>query len=125
MSDLKYSKEHEWIRIDGDIGTIGISNYAQEQLGDVVFVDLPDVGRQVEQDGEIAVVESVKAASDIYSPVGGKVVEVNAALAEEPSAVNSDPTGAGWFYKVKLADPSQLDALMDEAGYAAFVAEQG
>jgi glycine cleavage system H protein len=123
MSDLKYSKEHEWIRVEGDIGTVGISDFAQEQLGDVVYVDLPDVGRQVAQDGEVAVVESVKAASDVYAPVGGEVVEVNTALGDDPSLVNSDPTGDGWFYKVRLDDPAQLDALMDEAAYKTYAEE--
>ena len=125
MSGLKYTPEHEWIRVEGNVGTVGITPYAQEQLGDVVFVELPEVGRRAEQGKEIAVVESVKAASEIFAPVTGDVVDVNKALPETPATVNSDPLGAGWFFKVKLADPGQLAKLMDEAAYAAFVAEQG
>lgn len=118
----KYTKDHEWVRMDSDTAVVGISNYAQQKLGDVVFVDLPEVGRQVEQGKEAAVVESVKAASEVYAPIGGEVVEVNAALADEPALVNSDPQGAGWFLKLRPADPSQLDALMDEETYEAYVA---
>jgi len=125
MTDRKYSTDHEWIELDGDIGTVGISAYAQEQLGDVVFVELPDIGKVVNKGDEAAVVESVKAASEVYAPVSGEIVEVNVALADAPELVNSDPTGKGWFLKVKLADASQLDGLMDEAAYKAFVAEQG
>jgi len=125
MSDLRYSREHEWVRVDGDIATIGISAFAQEQLGDVVFVELPEPGRQVKAGAEAAVVESVKAASEVYAPVSGEVVEVNAALAEKPELVNSDPTGEGWFLRLRIADSGELDALMDEAAYAAFTAEQG
>jgi glycine cleavage system H protein len=124
MSDLKYTKDHEWIRVDGDIGTVGISAFAQEQLGDVVFVELPDVGRTVAPGDEAAVVESVKAASEVYAPVSGEVVEVNGALNDTPELVNSDPTGKGWFIKIRLSDASELDALMDEASYASFAAEQ-
>ncbi len=125
MSNIRYSEDHEWITVDGDIGTVGISNFAQEQLGDVVFVELPDIGKTVSQDTEAAVVESVKAASEIYAPVTGDVVEVNEALVDEPGAVNGDPLGGGWFFKIKLADPAQLDALMDEAAYLEFVKQQG
>jgi glycine cleavage system H protein len=124
MSDLKYSKDHEWVRVDGDIGTVGISAFAQEQLGDVVFVELPDIGRSVSPGDEAAVVESVKAASEVYAPVSGEVVEVNGALNETPELVNSDPTGKGWFMKIRLSNASELDSLMDEASYRTFAAEQ-
>jgi glycine cleavage system H protein len=118
---VKYTEEHEWIRVEGDTGTIGITQYAQEQLGDVVFVDVPAVGRTVAKGESIAVVESVKAASDIYAPVSGEVVEANAALGETPGDVNAEPTGKGWFFKLKLSNKSELDGLMDEAAYEAFV----
>ena len=121
MSDLKYSKEHEWVRLEGDVAVVGISDYAQAQLGDVVFVELPEVGQQVAKDGEAAVVESVKAASEVYAPASGEVVEVNAALGDEPELVNGAPTGDGWFFKIRLGDPSELDGLMDEAAYLEFV----
>lgn len=116
---VKFSTDHEWVRVDGDIAVVGITDYAQSQLGDVVFVELPAVGRQVEQGGEAAVVESVKAASEVYAPVSGEVVAANDALATEPAKVNTDPMGAGWFFKVKLSDPTELDSLMDEAAYQA------
>ena len=125
MSGLKYSKDHEWVRVEGDIGTVGISNYAQEQLGDVVYVELPEVGRTVAQSEEAAVVESVKAASEVYAPVSGEVVEVNQALEDDPALVNGDPTGEGWFLKLRLSAPGELDGLMDEAAYADYVAELG
>jgi len=125
MSGLKYSKDHEWVRVEGDIGTVGISNYAQEQLGDVVYVELPEVGRTVAQSEEAAVVESVKAASEVYAPVSGEVVEVNQALEDDPALVNGDPTGEGWFLKVRLSAPGELDGLMDEAAYADYVASLG
>lgn len=125
MSDLKYSKEHEWVRLEGDIATVGISDFAQEQLGDVVFVELPDVGKQVEQNGDAAVVESVKAASEVYAPLTGEIVEVNAALEDDPELVNQSPTGEGWFMKIRLSDPSQLNGMMDEAAYNDFTASQG
>ena len=124
MSDLKYSMEHEWVRLDGDIATVGISQFAQEQLGDVVFVELPDLGRAVEQNGDAAVVESVKAASEVYAPVSGEVIEVNSKLEDDPELVNRAPTGDGWFIKIRLSDPSQLDGMMDEATYNEFVASQ-
>jgi glycine cleavage system H protein len=124
MSDLKYSKEHEWVRLEGDIATVGISNFAQEQLGDVVFVELPEVGKQVVQNGDAAVVESVKAASEVYAPLTGEIVEVNAALEEDPELVNQSPTGDGWFMKIRLSDASQLDGMMDEAAYNDFTASQ-
>ncbi len=123
MSELKYNAEHEWIRIDGDIGTVGISDFAQQALGDVVFVELPPAGKQLSQGAEAAVVESVKAASEVYAPVSGEVVEINSALDDDSSLVNSDPTGKGWFFKIRLSDASELDALMDEAAYEAFAAE--
>ena len=121
MADVKYTDEHEWIRIEGDLGTIGISAYAQEQLGDVVFVDVPQAGRKVAKGESVAVVESVKAASDIYAPASGEVIEANAGLAETPGDVNTEPMGRGWFFKMKLADKSELDGLMDQAAYDAFV----
>ena len=124
MSDLRYSKEHEWVRLEGDVATVGISNFAQEQLGDVVFVELPDVGKTVEQNGDACVVESVKAASEVYAPVDGEIVEVNAALEEDPELVNQSPTGEGWFMKFRISDPAQVEAMMDEAAYDAFTASQ-
>lgn len=122
MSTIKYSEDHEWILIEGDVGTVGITDYAQEQLGDVVFVEVPEAGKEVEKGDEIAVIESVKAASELYAPVGGEVVEGNADLGDEPGKVNSDPMGDGWFFKIKLSDPSELDDLMDEAAYKDLVA---
>jgi glycine cleavage system H protein len=121
MSTLRYTEEHEWIRVEGDTATIGISAYAQEQLGDVVFVDLPQPGKKVEKGKEVAVVESVKAASEVYAPVSGEVVAVNSDLATEPARVNSDPMGNGWFVKLKLANKAELDGLMDQAAYDAYV----
>ena len=121
MADTRYSQEHEWIRVEGDVGTIGITQYAQEQLGDVVFVDVPQAGRKIAKGESVALVESVKAASDIYSPASGEVTEANAALADSPGDVNADPMGKGWFFKVKLGNPSELDELMDQAAYDAFV----
>ena len=120
---LRYTKEHEWVRLDGDIATVGISEHAQEQLGDVVYVELPEIGRQAERSKPVAVVESVKAASDVYAPVDGEVVEVNAALNDDPSLVNSGAEGDGWFYRLKVKDAGQIEALMDEAGYRAYLAE--
>ena len=120
MSDHQYSEDHEWINVDGDVGTVGISNFAQEQLGDVVFVDLPQVGAEVSKDDEVAVVESVKAASEIYTPVSGEITEVNEALNDTPETVNADAEGAGWFFKIKLADPGELDGLMDGDAYSTF-----
>jgi glycine cleavage system H protein len=121
MSTLHFTEEHEWIRVEGDTATIGISSYAQEQLGDVVFVDLPQTGKKVEKGKEVAVVESVKAASEVYAPVSGEVVAVNGDLANEPARVNSDPMGQGWFVKIKLANKAELDGLMDQAAYDAYV----
>ena len=117
----RYTEDHEWITVDGDVATVGITNYAQEQLGDVVFVELPEVGRKVSKGDEAAVVESVKAASEVYAPLDGEVVGANDVLADEPGKVNEDPEGAAWFVKIRLADTSQLDELMDEAAYKAFV----
>jgi glycine cleavage system H protein len=122
---VKYSNEHEWVRVEGDVGTIGITNYAQEQLGDVVFVDVPAVGRKVSKGESVAVVESVKAASDIFAPVSGEIVEGNAALADSPGDVNAEPMGKGWFFKIRLSNKSELDGLMDEAAYNAFVKSLG
>lgn len=117
----KYTKDHEYVRLEGDIGIVGISHYAQEQLGDVVFVELPAAGTSFKKGDSAAVVESVKAASDIYVPVSGEVVEANPDLEGAPSTVNDDPAGKGWFFKVKITDPSELDGLMDEAAYQAFL----
>ncbi len=119
---IKYTEDHEWLNIEGDIATVGITVHAQDALGDVVFVDLPEVGATFAQKATAGVVESVKAAADVYMPVTGEVVEVNEALRDDPSLANSDPLGAGWFFKVKLADATQLDALMDETSYVAFSA---
>jgi len=121
MADVKYTNEHEWIRVEGDVGTIGITNYAQEQLGDVVFVDVPQVGRRVTKGESIAVVESVKAASDIFAPVSGEIVEANGALTDSPGDINAEPMGKGWFFRIRLSNKSELDGLMDEAGYNTFV----
>jgi len=116
-----FTKEHEWIRVDGDTATVGNSNHAQEQLGDIVFAEVPEAGRPVSKGQEAAVVESVKAASDVYAPVSGEVTEGNPALADDPSLINNDPEGEGWFFKIKLANPSELDGLMDEAAYREWV----
>jgi glycine cleavage system H protein len=121
MSTIRFTQDHEYVRVDGDIGTVGISAYAQEQLGDVVFVELPPVGKQLARGDEAAVVESVKAASEVYAPVGGEVTEVNGDLEGDPAGVNRDAMGSGWFLKLRLSDPSELDALMDEAAYQTFV----
>ena len=124
MSNIRYTKDHEWIRVDGNEATIGITDFAQGQLGDIVFVELPEVGRKVEKGKEAGVVESVKAASEVYAPVSGEVTAVNAGLADDPAKVNADAMGEGWFYKIKLADAQDLGDLMDEAAYKAFTAEQ-
>lgn len=121
MSELCFTEEHEWISVDGDVGTVGISDYAQEQLGDVVYVELPEVGTDVARGDEAAVVESVKAASEVYAPVSGTIVERNEALSDNPALVNEAATTDGWFYKLRLADPREIEGLMDAAGYAAFV----
>ena len=114
---LYFTKEHEWIRVEGGTATVGISDHAQEALGDIVFAEVPDAGRTVSKGQEAAVVESVKAASDVYAPVSGEVIEGNQAVTDDPALVNSDPEGAGWFFKLRLANPSELDGLMDEAAY--------
>ncbi len=119
----KFTKDHEWVLVEGDIATVGVSDFAQSQLGDVVFVELPEAGRELEQGKEAAVVESVKAASDVYAPVSGTVIEANQALVDDPSKVNGDAEGDGWFFKIRLKDAAELDALMDEAAYKAFVEE--
>ncbi|HEV8031160.1 MAG TPA: glycine cleavage system protein GcvH [Stellaceae bacterium] len=124
MTAIRYTKDHEWVRQEGDIVVIGITDYAQSQLGDVVYVELPELGRQVEQGKEAAVVESAKAASEVYAPVSGEIVAINDAIVADPAKVNADAMGEGWFVKIKLADARQLDGLMDEAAYAALVAEQ-
>ncbi len=121
MSEVRYSKDHEWVKVDGDTATVGITHYAQEQLGDVVFVELPDVGKKVEQGKQMATVESVKAASEVYAPISGEVVEVNSALSDAPATVNEEAQGKGWFAKLKIADTGQLAGLMDEAAYKTFV----
>jgi len=121
---VHYTKEHEWIRVEGDTATVGVTDFAQGQLGDVVFVEIPEAGRQVTKGGEAAVVESVKAASDVYSPVSGEVTEGNNAIVEDPSLVNSDPEGEGWFFKVRLADASELEGLMDSEAYKSFCESQ-
>jgi glycine cleavage system H protein len=122
MSDVRYTKQHEWVRLDGDLATIGISNYAQQQLGDIVFVELPEVGRQVSQGGSMAVVESVKAASDVYAPISGEVVEANGALESDPALVNQSPEDQGWFCRLRISEQSQLTKLMDAEAYKAYVA---
>jgi glycine cleavage system H protein len=118
---LYFTKEHEWIRVEGDVATVGISDHAQEALGDIVFAEVPDGGRSVSKGDDAAVVESVKAASDVYAPVSGDVIEGNSALADDPSLINRDPEGEGWFFKLKLSDPSELDGLMGEADYREWV----
>ena len=118
---LYFTKDHEWVRVDGDTATVGISDHAQEQLGDIVFAEVPEAGRRLTKGQEAAVVESVKAASDVYSPVSGEVVEGNSKVADDPSIVNSDPQGEGWFFKLKLDNPSELDGLMSEAAYGDWV----
>jgi len=120
---MKFSEEHEWILVEGDVATVGITNFAQEQLGDVVFVELPEVGDDVEKGGDAGVVESVKAASEIYAPVSGEFVEVNEDLEGEPTLANTDQEGKGWFFKIKLYDTSELDGLLDAAAYKAFTEE--
>ncbi|MET4700614.1 glycine cleavage system H protein [Constrictibacter sp. MBR-5] len=121
MADIYYTEDHEWISVEDGVGTVGITDYAQSQLGDVVYVELPDVGKELAQKDEAAVVESVKAASDVYAPVSGEVVEVNEALADTPGTVNESASSDGWFYKIKLSEPSELEDLMDEAAYQAFI----
>lgn len=121
----KFTKDHEWIDVEGDIARIGITNHAQEQLGDVVFVELPEAGRQFQQGNDAAVVESVKAASEVYAPVSGEIVEPNTKLEDDPALVNQDPTESGWFFTMKVSNPDELNDLMDEAAYADYVKELG
>jgi glycine cleavage system H protein len=121
MSSVRFTEDHEYIRVDGDVGTIGITDYAQEQLGDVVFVEMPQVGKTVARGEEFAVVESVKAAGEVLAPVSGEVIEVNGALEEAPATVNEDAAGAGWIARIRISDRSELDDLMDAEGYAAFI----
>lgn len=117
----RYTRDHEWIRLEGDIATVGISDYAQDQLGDIVFVELPEVGKALSKGAEAAVVESVKAASEIYAPVAGEVTEVNTAVGDDPALVNSEPEGAGWFLKLRISDPSEFAGLMDADAYQSFL----
>src|SRR6516162_94615 len=124
MSTFRFTRDHEWVRLDGDLAIIGITDYAQSQLGDVVYVELPEIGRRVEKGKEAAVVESVKAASEVYAPVSGEVAEINETLTGDPAKVNADAMGEGWFFKLRLDDPQELDDLMDEAEYTRFAAEQ-
>ena len=121
----KFTKDHDWIDVEGDIARIGITNYAQEQLGDVVFVELPEAGRQFQQGNDAAVVESVKAASEVSAPVSGEIVEPNTKLEDDPALVNQDPTESGWFFTIKVSNPDELNDLMDEAAYADYVKELG
>jgi glycine cleavage system H protein len=119
---LYFTKEHEWIRVEGDTATVGITDHAQGQLGDIVFAEAPEAGKTLNKGGEAAVVESVKAASDVYAPASGEVIEANPAIADDPSVINSDPEGEGWFFKLRLADTAELDGLMDEGAYREWVA---
>lgn len=119
--ETRYTKEHEWVRLDGDVVTVGVTEHAQEQLGDLVFVELPEVGRDVEENDAVAVVESVKAAADVYAPLGGKVTEVNQAVVDDPSLVNSEPESDGWLFKLELADAESFENLLDEAGYREYL----
>ena len=122
MSDLKYTEDHEWVNVEGDTATVGITAHAQDALGDVVFVELPEVGRSYAQKDIAGVVESVKAASDVYMPVSGEIVEVNESLRDDPSLANSDPLHAGWFFKVRITDPSEITTLLDESAYKTLIA---
>ena len=124
MSALRFTRDHEWVRLDGDLAVVGITDYAQSQLGDVVYVELPEVGHRVEKGKEAAVVESVKAASEVYAPVSGEVAAVNDALTADPAKVNADPMGEGWFLKLRFDDPKEFEGLMDEEAYKRFVEEQ-
>ena len=125
MSTLRFTNDHEWVRLDGDTAAIGITDYAQSQLGDVVYVELPEIGRRLDKGKDAAIVESAKAASEVYAPVSGEVVEINEAIVDEPGRVNADAMGEGWFIKVRLSDPGEFEALMDEAAYRNFVAGLG
>ncbi len=121
MTIIKFTQDHEWIRVEGDTGVVGITDFAQEELGDLVYIELPEVGKRFSQGKEAAVVESVKAAADLKAPVTGTITEVNSALADEPGKVNSDPEGEGWFFKIKIANASELDGLLDEVAYGALI----
>ena len=123
MSEKKFSKQHEWVLMEGEVATVGITKYASEMLGDVVFVELPDKGKSIEKDGQAGVVESTKAASDIYSPIAGDILEVNKSIVDDPSAVNKDPEGSAWFFKIKIKNKSDLDELMSKADYEKFAKE--
>jgi len=123
--ELKYTKSHEWVRVEGEIATVGITDHAQEELTDVVYVELPEQGKQLQAGTPCAVVESVKTASDVYAPISGEVIEANAALGQDPGLVNSDPYGKGWFFKVRLSNPSEAEALLDAAAYRKLIGEEG
>ena len=123
MSEKKFSKKHEWVSVEGDVATVGITKHATEMLGDIVFVEVPEKGKAIEQNNQAAVVESTKAASDVYSPISGEVTEGNKLIVDDPSSVNSDPEGASWFFKIKIKDSSELDSLMSKSDYDKFVAE--
>ena len=123
MSDKKYSKKHEWVSLEGDVATVGITKHASEMLGDVVFVELPDKGKNVEKEGQAGVVESTKAASDVYTPVAGEITETNQSIVDDPALVNKDPEGAAWFFKIKIKNKSELDELMNKADYEKFAKE--
>jgi glycine cleavage system H protein len=123
MSEKKFSKKHEWVSVEGEVATVGITKHATEMLGDIVFVEVPDAGITIEQNNQAAVVESTKAASDVYSPISGEVIEGNKAIVDDPSSVNSDPEGASWFFKIKIKNSSELDSLMTKSDYDKFVAE--
>ena len=123
MSEKKFSKKHEWVSVEGDVATVGITKHATEMLGDIVFVEVPETGKVIEQNNQAAVVESTKAASDVYSPISGEVTEGNKLIVDDPSSVNSDPEGASWFFKIKIKDSSELDNLMSKTDYDKFVAE--
>ena len=124
MSALRFTRDHEWVRLDGDFAVVGITDYAQSQLGDVIYIELPKIGHRVEKGKEAAVVESVKAASEVYAPVSGEVADINETLSADPAKINTDPMGEGWFLKLRFDDPQELDDLMDETAYTRFVAEQ-
>ena len=125
MSDVKFSKEHEWLKVEGDVAIIGITKHATEMLGDIVFVELPELGASVEKDGNAGVVESTKAASDVYTPISGEVVENNQSIVEDPAKINSDPENGAWFFKLKIKDKSEIDSLMNKEEYEKFAKESG
>ena len=125
MSDVKFSKEHEWLKVEGDVATIGITKHATEMLGDIVFVELPDIGTSIEKDGIAGVVESTKAASDVYTPISGEVVENNQSIVDDPAKINSDPENEAWFFKLKIKDKSEMDSLMNKEEYDKFAKESG